>query len=216
MNIKSKQRRGRFITLEGIEGVGKSTHLEFIVGHLKRHGLKVLKTREPGGTPDADEIRSMLLKVRKESFEPMAELLLMFAARALHVDNVIRPALEAGSWVVCDRFTDASYAYQGGGRGIPVSRIAALERMVLRGLRPDVTLLLDTKVAIGMARVRKRGSLDRFERERSAFFGRVRRAYLARARKEPRRVKIVDARGPLAEVQSEIAALLAVKLRSWR
>jgi dTMP kinase len=216
MNIKSKKRRGRFITLEGIEGVGKSTHLEFIVGHLKRHGLKVLKTREPGGTPGADEIRGILLKVRKESFEPMAELLLMFAARALHVDNVIRPALEAGIWVVCDRFTDASYAYQGGGRNIPVSRIAALERMVLRGLHPDVTLLLDTKVAIGMARVRKRGSLDRFERERSAFFGRVRRAYLARARKEPRRVKIVDARGPLAEVQSEIAALLAMKLRSWQ
>jgi dTMP kinase len=211
-----KIRRGRLITLEGIEGVGKSTHLEFIARHLERQGLKVLKTREPGGTPGADEIRSVLLKVRKETFEPMAELLLMFAARALHVHDVIRPALAAGAWVVCDRFTDASYAYQGGGRGIPMQRIATLERMVLQGLRPDLTLLLDAKIELGMARIRKRGALDRFERERGAFFAHVRSAYLARARREPRRIKVVDARDGLTEVQAEIAALLAAKLKDWR
>jgi dTMP kinase len=212
----NKVRRGRLITLEGIEGVGKSTHLKFIARYLEQQGLKVLKTREPGGTPGADEIRDVLLKVRKETFEPMAELLLMFAARALHVRDVIRPALAAGTWVVCDRFTDASYAYQGGGRGIPVQRIAALERMVLQGLRPDLTLLLDAKIELGMARIRKRGALDRFERERGAFFARVRRAYLARARREPRRIKVVDARGGLTEVQTEIAALLAATLEDWR
>src|SRR5690348_8479219 len=186
--MKKRPARGRFITLEGLEGVGKSTHMEFVSGWLRDRGLTVVVTREPGGTPGADEIRNTLLKVRGGSFDPMAELLLMFAARALHVESVIRPALAAGGWVLCDRFTDASYAYQGGGRGIPAARIASLERMVLKGLKPDLTLLLDADVETGMARVRNRGSLDRFEQEQTAFFRRVRKVYLARAKREPRRI----------------------------
>jgi len=213
--MKKKPTRGRFITLEGLEGVGKSTHMAFVSGWLRHQGLTVLVTREPGGTPGADEIRNTLLKVRNEGFDPMAELLLMFAARALHVENVIRPALAAGTWVVCDRFTDASYAYQGGGRGIPTPRIAALERMVLKGLKPDLTLLLDADVDVGMTRVRGRGALDRFEQEQDAFFKRVRRVYLARARREPRRIKVVDAGGDIAAVQSGIARLLAGALQRW-
>lgn len=216
MTRGARPKRGRFITLEGMEGVGKSTHLQYICDALRAHGLKVLETREPGGTPGADEIRATLLKVRGEGFDPMAELLLMFAARALHVNEVIRPALAAGTWVVCDRFTDASYAYQGGGRGIPVARIAALERMVLKGLKPDLTLLLDAKVSVGMARARQRGALDRFEQEQDAFFERVRRAYLARARREPRRIKRVEAGDGIAQVQARVAALLDSKLKAWK
>ena len=210
-----KPARGRFITLEGLEGVGKSTHMEFLRRSLEAEGLTVRMTREPGGTPGADEIRNTLLKVRNEGFDPMAELLLMFAARALHVENVIRPALAAGTWVLCDRFVDASYAYQGGGRGIPAGRIAALERMVLKGLKPDLTLLLDADVDVGMARVRSRGALDRFEREQDAFFRRVRRTYLARARKEPRRIKVVDASGDVGAVQARITTALAGGLKRW-
>lgn len=213
--MKKRSARGRFITLEGLEGVGKSTHMEFLRTSLEAEGLTVRMTREPGGTPGADEIRNTLLKVRNEGFDPMAELLLMFAARALHVENVIRPALAAGAWVVCDRFVDASYAYQGGGRGIPAARIAALEHMVLKGLKPDLTLLLDADVGLGMARVRGRGALDRFEQEQDAFFRRVRRTYLARARKEPRRIKVVDASGDIGAVQARIAALLAGGLKRW-
>ena len=216
MKRTTRPRRGRFITLEGMEGVGKSTHLQFICGRLRARGLTVLETREPGGTPEADEIRATLLKVRGEAFDPMAELLLMFAARALHVEKVIRPALAAGNWVVCDRFTDASYAYQGGGRRIPAAYIAGLERMVLKGLKPDLTLLLDAKIAVGMARVRGRGALDRFEREQDAFFERVRRAYLGRARREPRRINRVEAGDGLAEVQARIAALLDSRLKAWK
>src|SRR5690348_2644622 len=182
--MKRSDKRGRFITLEGVEGVGKSTQLHTVCERVRERGLKVIETREPGGTPEADEIRTTLLKVRGDGFDPMAELLLMFSARALHVEKVIRPALAAGSWVVCDRFTDASYAYQGGGRGIPAPKVAALERLVLKGLKPDLTLLLDVDPAVGMARARGRGALDRFEQEQEDFFKRVRRVYLARARKE--------------------------------
>jgi dTMP kinase len=214
--MKKRQPRGRFITLEGLEGVGKSTHLQFVHGWLEAHGLRIIVTREPGGTPEADEIRGTLLKVRGADFDPTAELLLMFAARALHVEQVIRPSLAAGAWVVCDRFTDASYAYQGGGRGIPTARIAALERMVLKGLKPDLTLLLDAPLEIGRARVRGRGDLDRFEREQDGFFRRVQRVYQARARREPRRIKRVDATGDIAAVQQEIAALLARSFERWQ
>ena len=216
MNRRKAPVRGKFITLEGVEGVGKSTHLEFISGYLRDRGIAVLVTREPGGTPGADEIRNTLLAIRTESFQPMAELLLMFAARALHVDNVIRPALAAGTWIVCDRFTDASYAYQGGGRGIAASVIAALERMVLKGLRPDLTILLDARIEVSMARARKRGVLDRFEQEQDEFFKRVRRVYLARARREPRRIKIVNAGGGIVDVQAEITALLNKRLARWK
>lgn len=215
MKRKRGMHRGRLITLEGIEGVGKSTHLKFICERLRARGFTVIETREPGGTPEADEIRTTLLKVRGGAFEPMAELLLMFAARALHVDRLIRPALTAGTWVVCDRFTDASYAYQGGGRGIPATRIAQLERLVLKGLKPDLTLLLDARTEVGMTRVRERGGLDRFEQERDEFFKRVRRVYLARARHEPRRIVTVDAGRGLSEVQTEIGAVLDARLRRW-
>lgn len=214
--MKKRPARGRFITLEGLEGVGKSTHMEFVSGWLRERGLTVVVTREPGGTPGADEIRNTLLKVRGESFDPMAELLLMFAARALHVGSVIRPALAAGEWVICDRFTDASYAYQGGGRAIPTARIASLERMVLKGLKPDLTLLLDADVETGMERVQKRGSLDRFEQEQTAFFRRVRKVYLARAKREPRRIKRVDATQSIPAVQAELARLLDGSLKRWK
>jgi len=213
--MKKSMHRGRFVTLEGIEGVGKSTHLEFVRGWLAAKGLNVVVTREPGGTPEADEIRSTLLKVRGADFDATAELLLMFAARALHVEQVIRPALAAGDWVVCDRFTDASYAYQGGGRGIPSTRIAALERMVLDGLKPDLTLLLDAPLEVGRARVHGRGTLDRFEQEQDGFFKRVRGVYLSRARREPKRIKRVDATGDIAAVQREIADLLERSLQRW-
>lgn len=214
--MNKRRARGCFITLEGLEGVGKSTHMEFVSGWLRDHGLTVVVTREPGGTPGADEIRNTLLKVRGESFDPMAELLLMFAARALHVESVIRPALATGKCVLCDRFTDASYAYQGGGRGIRAARIESLERMVLKGLKPDLTLLLDADVETGMARVQKRGSLDRFEREQTAFFQRVRKVYLARAKREPRRIKRVDAAQSIPAVQADIAKLLEAGLKRWK
>jgi len=212
---RTVKRRGRFITLEGVEGVGKSTQLQAICARLRERGLTVLETREPGGTAEADEIRATLLKVRSGSFDPMAELLLMFAARAVHVERLIRPALAAGTWVVCDRFTDASYAYQGGGRGIPSSRIAALERMVLKGLKPDLTLLLDVPVSVGMERARQRGSLDRFEQEQDAFFQRVRRVYLARARREPRRIRVVDAGQDMGAVQRAVVSVIDSVIRRW-
>lgn len=212
---RSKPGRGRFITLEGAEGVGKSTQLKAVCDRLRERGLHVIETREPGGTPEADEIRATLLKVRGDGFDPMAELLMMFAARALHVEKVIRPALAAGNWVVCDRFTDASYAYQGGGRGIPVAKIAALERMVLGKLKPDLTLLLDVDPAVGMARARGRGPLDRFEREKDEFFRKVRRVYLARARKEPRRIRVVDAGQDVYAVQRDVSAVMDSALRRW-
>jgi dTMP kinase len=214
--MKRKQlKRGRFITLEGVEGVGKSTQLQAICERLRAHGLHVIETREPGGTAEADEVRAILLKVRNGGFDPMAELLLMFAARAMHVEKVIRPALASGSWVVCDRFTDASYAYQGGGRGIPSAHIASLERLVLKGLKPDITLLLDVDPAVGMARARGRGKLDRFEQEKSAFFDKVRRVYRARAKQEPRRIQVIDAGQGVYSVQRDISAVMDSALRRW-
>lgn len=211
-----KPARGRFITLEGIEGVGKSTHLKFVAGQLRRRGVRLLVTREPGGTQLADEIRKLLLTPRSQRVVPLAELLLMFAARASHVEQVIRPALSSGCWVVCDRFTDASYAYQGGGRGIPARHIAALERMVTRGLKPDLTLLLDAPVRVGMTRVRRRGRRDRFELEQHAFFERVRRIYRQRAQRESRRVCTIRADADLVTVRAQILAVLNQRLATWR
>ncbi len=215
MKRRKQNLRAKFITLEGVEGVGKSTHLDYLGNYLRSRGLSVLVTREPGGTPAADEIRKLLLTNCTEHFQPMAELLLMFAARALHVENVIRPALTAGTWVVCDRFTDASYAYQGGGRGIPARHIELLERMVLKGLRPDLTLLLDARIKVGMSRAKQRGSLDRFEQEKDEFFKRARRVYLARARRDPRRIKLVNAGSSIADVQTQISVLLDKHLARW-
>lgn len=199
----------RFITLEGPEGGGKSTNLAFIRDWFAARGLPLLVTREPGGTPLAEEIRALLLAPRDEAVHPDAELLLMFAARAQHLRQVILPALRAGQWVLCDRFTDATYAYQGGGRGIDTTRIAALEQFVQGVIRPGLTLLLDVPVEVGMARAAARGQADRFEGERREFFDRVRAAYLHQAEAEPARIRVVNAARPLVEVQGELLTLLA-------
>ena len=204
MSDAQGQPPGRFITLEGGEGVGKSTNLAFTAGLLEGAGLDVQRTREPGGTPLAERVREIIVSPAGEAVPPMAELLLIFAARALHIEGCIRPALAAGRWVLCDRFTDASYAYQGAGRELGETPVRWLEEAVQGELRPDLTLLLDTDPEIGLARADARGAADRFEQERIAFFRRVRAGYLARAAAEPRRFRIVDASGSLEEVQSQI------------
>jgi dTMP kinase len=197
--------RGRFITLEGIEGAGKSTHLAFLNGLLVAAGRSVVLTREPGGTPLGEALRTLLLTPRLDPMSLDTETLLMFAARAEHVARVIRPALDAGQWVLCDRFTDATYAYQGGGRGLAEARIAALEGWVQGDLRPDLTLLLDLPVAAGIARARARtGDSDRFEREEAAFFERVRETYLARAAAEPARFQVIDSSRAVEAVRARL------------
>lgn len=198
--------RGKFITFEGTEGVGKTTNMDFVAQTLSVRGIRLVRTREPGGTPMAERVRAILLDPQSEPIDPEAELLLVFAARAQHLARVIKPALEAGSWVLCDRFTDATYAYQGGGRGLPATRIAALEREVQGVLQPDLTIYLDLPIATGLARIDET-QRDRFEREQLAFFERVRHVYLERAQRHPR-FSTVDAGRPLAEVQASIAAIL--------
>lgn len=200
--------RGRFITFEGTEGVGKSTQLETARSALEAAGIGVLVTREPGGTPMAEAIRELLLAPRQESVNSMTELLLMFAARAQHLHERIVPALEQGTWVLCDRFTDATYAYQGGGRGVPQEQIAALEQLVQDDLRPDHVILLDAPVEVGMARARSRSAPDRFEREQAAFFQRIRDCYLERARLQPLRYHVVDTAQPLADVSRQVSGLI--------
>jgi len=199
---------GRFITVEGSEGVGKSTNMEFIGEYLRTLGKTVVMTREPGGTPVAERIRDVLLKSELGSMTDRCELLLMFAARADHVGQVIRPALERGDWVLCDRFTDATYAYQGGGRGMDDRDIAILEQFVLQGLVPDLTVLLDAPPDVSAARRHARGISDRFEAEEAAFFARVRQKYRERAVLEPARVELVDASGSLEEVQAKLVSIL--------
>ncbi len=206
---------GRFITLEGGEGVGKSTNLAFIEQWLEAQGLQVVTTREPGGTALGEAIRGLLLDHRQQAMCDDTELLLMFAARAQHLAEVIRPALAQGRWVLCDRFTDATYAYQGGGRGIDVARIADLEQWVQGELRPDLTLLLDLPVDTGLARAGQRSEPDRFEREQVDFFDRVRQRYLAIAAAEPARVAVIDAARPLEAVQDQLAATLARVCTAW-
>lgn len=196
--------RGKFLTIEGTEGVGKSTNIAFIQSYLQSCGLEVVTTREPGGTPLAEELRALLLENRDEKMNETAELLLVFAARAQHLHTVILPALQQGKWVLCDRFTDATYAYQGGGRGLDLTLIEQLEQHVQGDVRPDLTLLLDIDVSIGLARAGQRGELDRFEKEQVDFFQRVRSAYLDRAGKDPRRYGVVDASCSLEEVQQQI------------
>ena len=200
--------RGKFITIEGAEGVGKTTSIAFIEEYFKQAGRKILLTREPGGTPLAEKIRELLLDARQTSMADDTELLLMFAARAQHLKEKIIPALEAGQWVICDRFTDATYAYQGGGRGIEQTRIASLENWVQGELRPDMTLLLDLPVDLGLKRAGERSEPDRFEQEKQAFFERVRASYLAMAEAEPKRYRIIDASGSIDEVQSRIKLVL--------
>lgn len=197
---------GRFVTLEGGEGVGKSTNLSLVVELIEAAGHTVVTTREPGGTPLAEEIRDLFLGVRNEPVAGLTELLLIFAARAQHLHTVIRPALAAGSWVVCDRFTDATYAYQGGGRGLPRAQIETLEQLVQGDLRPDLTLYLDVPVEVGHARIEHREH-DRMEREQRAFYEAVRAAYLAMAEQQPR-IRVVDAARSLTEVQSDIRQIV--------
>lgn len=204
---------GRFITVEGTEGVGKSTNIDFLAESLRIRGKEVILTREPGGTPLAEELRNILLQPRDERISIETELLLMFAARAQHLENVIKPALERGAWVISDRFTDATFAYQGGGRGIPFNSISVLESLVQGPLRPDLTLLLDLPVEIGLRRASLRSAPDRFEQEKVAFFERVRQAYLQRAQQDPQRVKIIDASQPLTDVQQQIGRQITIFMR---
>lgn len=199
--------RGLFITLEGGEGAGKSTSLAFVQAELARRGREVVMTREPGGTPLGEKLRTLLLH-GNDLIATDAELLLMFAARAQHLESVIRPALARGACVLCDRFTDATYAYQGGGRGVATSRIRVLEEWVQQGLQPDLTLLLDIPVAQGLARAGQRSEPDRFEREQQAFLERVRTAYLEAAAREPQRIRVIHADREIAAVQAQIRAVL--------
>ena len=196
---------GCFITLEGGEGAGKSTSMDFIRHHLEAAGKKVCMTREPGGTPLGEAVRDLLLDTRFEGMAADTELLLMFAARAEHLQQVIHPALARGEWVLCDRFTDATYAYQGGGRGIPRARIGMLEEWVQQGFQPHLTLLFDLPVELGLARAGERGEPDRFEREQRTFFDKVRQAYLQRAEAEPQRFRVIDAAQDYQAVQAQLA-----------
>jgi dTMP kinase len=207
---------GLFITLEGPEGAGKSTNREYLAERLRGHGIDVVLTREPGGTPLAERIRELLLAPSDEPMNADTELLLVFAARAQHLAEVIRPALARGAVVLCDRFTDATYAYQGGGRGLSQERIATLENFVQGELRPDLTLVFDLPVEVGLARATARGRLDRFEQEGRTFFDAVRSTYLARAAASPARYRLVNAALSLAEVQQSLDALLPQLLELHR
>jgi dTMP kinase len=212
----TEQVRGRFITVEGTEGVGKSTNIAFIQGLLSSAGIEHIVTREPGGTALAEEIRNVLVVPREEPMCELTELLLVFAARAQHLQSLIEPNLAKGIWVLCDRFTDATFAYQGGGRGLSTAVIGQLQDLVQGGLRPDCTLLLDAPVDVGMARAGARGALDRFEQEKQAFFEKVRGAYLERVAQEPDRFVVVDASTNLQVVQDSIAKALSLQIDSHK
>jgi dTMP kinase len=198
---------GQFITIEGAEGVGKSTNIKLIQTLLDAAGIAHIATREPGGTPLAEQIRGLLLTKSEQSMDPLAELLLMFAARRQHVEELILPATEAGQWVICDRFTDSTYAYQGGGRGLDLAQIAVLEQLCLGDFRPNLTLLLDLDVTAGLTRAAERGAPDRFESEDVAFFNRVRQAFLDRAASADH-YRVVDASQPLVQVQASIRSII--------
>ncbi|PCJ26055.1 MAG: dTMP kinase [SAR86 cluster bacterium] len=203
---------GYFITIEGIEGVGKSTNIATLTKFLEEKGVEYIVTREPGGTELAEKIRELLLEISEESITELSELLLVFAARAQHIEKLIKPALQSGKWVVCDRFTDATFAYQGGGRGLDQKIISALQSMVQDELRPDLTIILDLDPETGLERATKRGSLDRFEQEKIEFFARVRQSYLDIAAAEPQRCVVVDASKPLEAVKSDLLNMLEQKL----
>ncbi len=205
--------RGKFITLEGGEGVGKTTNIAFIKDYLQQHNISVVVTREPGGTALAEKIRHLLLDKDSEAISEHAELLLIFAARAQHIKHVIEPALAQGNWVLCDRFTDATYAYQGGGRNMRISSIEWLENLVQGNLKPDLTVLLDAPVEIGIERARVRGVFDRFESEKISFFESVRRAYLLQAELHPERIKLIQANQPLGDVQRALIDTIRTFLR---
>ena len=200
---------GKFISIEGIEGAGKSTQIQFIKTYLERFNQTVVVTREPGGTPLAEEIRELLLKPREERMSDDTELLLMFAARAQHINQVILPALSEGKWVVSDRFVDATFAYQGAGRGIHEERIAALSEWTLAGLKTDLTLLFDLPVEVGQQRVNQRLlQKDRFEQEKTDFFEKIRHCYLERAAAEPERIQIIDAKKSITAIEQQVSNIL--------
>lgn len=207
--------RGLFITVEGGEGVGKSTNIAFLEKQLVGRGVDLVVTREPGGSSLGERVRQLLLAVDEEAIDAMAELLLVFAARAQHISTLIEPTLAAGKWVLCDRFTDATYAYQCGGRGIDRATVSALEQLVQGELRPDCTLLLDAPVSTGMARAQGRGELDRFEREELAFFERVRATYLELAQTSSGRYRIIDASQPLEAVQQQLLKVCDELTACW-
>jgi len=199
----------KFISIEGIEGAGKSTQLAFIQRYLSDNGKPLIVTREPGGTPLGEEIRSLLLTPTDTGMAVDTELLLMFSARAEHVARVIKPALEQGEWVISDRFTDATFAYQGGGRGISQQRISELANWTLKGLKPDLTLLFDLPVEVGQKRVLSRNQgVDRFEQEKLDFFQKIRTCYLERAKQEPNRIKVIDSSQSIADIQSQLVKIL--------
>lgn len=200
--------RGRFITLEGIDGAGKTTHLEWIVRFLKGKGVDVQSTREPGGTPLGERVRDLVLH-SNGGLNAETETLLMFAARREHIEKVIEPALAKGTWVVCDRFTDATFAYQAAGSGVSWSKVEQLEQWVQEGLTPDATVLLDVSPEVGLARAGRGKRPDRFESEQLEFYERVRQAYLERARAAPGRVSVVDASRPLADIHKELEKIVS-------
>ena len=200
--------KGKFITIEGSEGAGKSTNIRHIQDYLNNKNIDFISTREPGGTPVAEKIRDLLLDKTNTSLCSDAELLLMFAARAQHLNELIIPALESGKWVLSDRFTDASYAYQGGGRGLSWEKIAQLEQFVQGDLRPDATILLDIPVELGMERVRNRGETDRFEQEQLSFFKRIRNAYLTLAKEHPERFHIIDTQPAIEDVHKQLTQVM--------
>lgn len=202
--IQTSVQQGKFITLEGSEGCGKTTNMAYIEQLLNDAGVELVVTREPGGTPLGETIREILLDSSQTAMSEDTELMLMFAARAQHMHEKIKPALDAGKWVLCDRFVDATYAYQGGGRGLSLERINALDNWVLDGFKPDLTLYLDISVEQGLKRAEARAELDRFEREKLDFFERVRSGYLDRVSADPERFRVVDASEPLEPVQQSI------------
>lgn len=215
--MSSSKRRGKFLTFEGLDGCGKSTQMELLASVLRQDGIDLVTTREPGGTPTGEKIRSVLLDSRTRSLAPMAELALMFAARAQHIAEIILPALEAGRWVLCDRFTDSSEAYQGGGRQMGSDLILTMHRVVCGELFPDMTILMDSDPEASVARARRRNKAtavdeNRFEKENRAFFRRVHEAYLAIAAREPERVVVVDARRSKEVVHPEIVAAVRTRL----
>ena len=196
--------RGRFITVEGIEGTGKSTNIEFLTSIVQSYGIEVITAREPGGTPLAEQIRELLLAHREENLPPLTELLLFFASRSVMLKNLVIPALEMGNWVICDRFTDATRAYQGAGRGLDISVIEQLAEWVHGGLQPDLTVLLDAPAELGLSRVKSRGQGDRMDSQELIFYEKVRTAYLNLAEENPEQFVVVDATRSLAGVQNSI------------
>lgn len=199
---------GKFLTIEGIEGVGKSTAVKYIETYASEMGREVVVTREPGGSEIAEQIRKVLLTTHEEKMSADTELLLMFASRAQHIASLVRPALQQGKWVVSDRFVDASYAYQGGGREIDLDHVRMLDKWIVGNLKPDATILLDAPPDLGMRRAKKRGAQDRIEQEKVDFFERVRANYLQRAKEDPKRFHVIDATQPLSQVHNEIKQVI--------